>query len=396
MTNSPQDFEDAPEPSQVSLDPAVTKKLFRQWRSPRFGSANPERMNNPVWEWALRSGMTAYGLSQWMGGPSALKAGPGWCFQRNGPSSTTLADGRIVLIGGEHEDSYDPDFYIYNDVVVRHPDDRLDIFGYPKEVFPPTDFHSATLVGGKIVVMGGLGHPEEREAGITPVFVLDLNTLAISTVATSGSPPGWIHAHAASLSDDGHFILLQGGKIDGGSASQSLVRNIDDWRLDLASWRWERLTNRQWQQWEVRRQDGEFVHLMQIQQAVLARDPALGKLMEESQRQLREQFGLPTLEEELGREPDLGLAARLYRPSVEHEEMPQAQDEYGVRRIKVAGVVVRYEEDLGGVQVMVEGVLPQPTIDALMTDLRDKLAGFENCACVAQRLKGNAAPPAAS
>lgn len=61
-------------------------------------------------------------------------------FRRFGRSSTLLADGRLVLIGGEHEDSYDSDFCIYNDVVVRHPDGRLEVFGYPKEVFPRQTF----------------------------------------------------------------------------------------------------------------------------------------------------------------------------------------------------------------------------------------------------------------
>ena len=34
----------------VEVDPAVTPELYRQWRAPRRGGANPERMNNPVWE----------------------------------------------------------------------------------------------------------------------------------------------------------------------------------------------------------------------------------------------------------------------------------------------------------------------------------------------------------
>ena len=38
-----------------------------------------------------------------------------------GRSTVWLPDGRVVLIAGEHEDSYDPDFCIYNDVVVIQP-----------------------------------------------------------------------------------------------------------------------------------------------------------------------------------------------------------------------------------------------------------------------------------
>jgi hypothetical protein len=231
VSEPPLSSADEPGSREVPLDPAVTRKLFREWRSPRFGRFNPERMNNPVWEWIIRCQLSAYGVSQRLKGPSAFNAGPGWCFQRFGQSSTSLPDGRVVLIGGEHEDSYDPDFYIYNDTVVRHPDGRLEIFGYPKRVLPPTDSHSATLVGSRIILVGCLGYPEERKAGTTPVFSLDLNTFAITPVATSGSAPGWIHAHTAVLSDDGASILVRGGKLDRGPKDASLVENLDDSRL---------------------------------------------------------------------------------------------------------------------------------------------------------------------
>lgn len=61
-------------------------------------------------------------------------------------SSTRLRNGREIYIAGEHEDWYDPDFYIYNDVIVIHPNLEIQIYGYPRTVFRATDFHSATLV----------------------------------------------------------------------------------------------------------------------------------------------------------------------------------------------------------------------------------------------------------
>jgi hypothetical protein len=42
------------------------------------------------------------------------------------PSLTLLPDGRAIQIGGEHEDYYDPDFCIYNDVFVHEPDRSID------------------------------------------------------------------------------------------------------------------------------------------------------------------------------------------------------------------------------------------------------------------------------
>ena len=67
-------------------------------------------------------------------------AAPGWCADRFGQSLTLLPDGRAVQVGGEHEDHYDPDFCIYNDVFVHGPDGDLAIYGYPADVFPPSDF----------------------------------------------------------------------------------------------------------------------------------------------------------------------------------------------------------------------------------------------------------------
>ena len=93
---------------------------------------------------------------------------PVWCAQRFGQSITFLEDGRVVQVGGEHEDSYDPDFCIYNDVFV-HEGEAIRIHGYPEDVFPPTDFHTATLLGREIVLIGSLGYVGTRKLGVTPV-----------------------------------------------------------------------------------------------------------------------------------------------------------------------------------------------------------------------------------
>src|SRR4029434_3018579 len=100
----PEANEENREPCADSIDPAVTPELFREWRSPRVGRSNPERMNNPVWEWLIRSGLNAWKATDLLHGPSPRVAGPDWCFDRFGQSSTELLDGRIVLIAGEHED----------------------------------------------------------------------------------------------------------------------------------------------------------------------------------------------------------------------------------------------------------------------------------------------------
>lgn len=358
-----------PEVRETPLDPAVTPDLFREWRSPRFGQSNPERMNNPVWEWLVRSRLNAFMATQRLNGPSAMDAGPGWCFDRLGQSSTQLADGRTVLIAGEHEDHYDPDFYIYNDVVVLHRDGKADIFGYPREIFPPTDFHTATLVGNRIVIIGCLGYQEERKPGITPVFTLDLRTFDVSPVLTSGKPPGWLHKHEATLSEDAVSIVIQRGELDRGSEDTSLVENIDDWKLHLADWRWERLTERRWERWEVIRKDRKPNHLWDIQQAMWSRSVGWKKELREQMKQLME---------ELGTRPNLDLAAKLFRPSIPYEDIPKVEEEYNVFRIKVDGVVVRYVQDMYSVQMTVEGDLPQATVEVLASELVSNISTLES------------------
>ena len=366
------------EPGQIRLDDAVTKRLYRRWRAPRYGQANPERMNNPVWEWLVRSRATAYDLTARLSERSALKAGPGWCFSRHGQSETTLPDGRRVFIGGEHEDFYDPDFFIYNDVVVLHPDRRIDIFGYPRELFPPTDFHSATLVGDRIFIIGCAGYPEQYPPGVTPVFCLDLNSFAVSRFPASGPMPGNIQGHIAELAPDGWSITVREGRGESG-------RNINDWRLQLDTGVWVSMTDRRWQIWQVNRKDEEPIHLWQIRTQLLMKQAGQAELLDKQMRQFREQFNIPTLEEEVGGPIDAQAVAQLYQPSVKHQSIPGSG--FGMQCICIDEVVVRYKEDMEGIEVTFEGDLPQKVIDTVMKDLETKLTRVEGSPCKAKRVE---------
>lgn len=354
--------------ARLPQDPSITPDLFLQWRAPRFGRANPERMNNPVWEWLIRSKLNAYSANELHHGPDSLDAGPAWCFDRFGQTSTMLTDGWEVLIAGEHEDYYDADFYIYNDAVVRHPDGNMDIFGYPSEVFPPTDFHTANLVGNQIILVGSLGHPEQRRPETTQIMVLDITTLAISSVQVSGVPPRWIHRHEAVLEEGGGSLLIRGGKLCKAGETRSVVENIDDWRLHLFEWRWERLTKRQWQRWEFIRHDGRQNRIWEIAQARWYRDAGW---KEEAQE-------LEKLAQELGSRPNLDLAGKLFSPPIDHAACARAVEEHNIFRIKVNGVLVRYVYDTVSVQMTVEGLLPHAATEILVADLRKKLETLEN------------------
>lgn len=182
--------------------------------------------------------------------------GPIWTFERYGATRTELADGRVVCIGGEHEDYYDPDFYIYNDVVVFRPDEEIEIYGYPKDVFPPTDFHSATCVDDKIIIVGCLGNVKDRRPGSTPVYSLDTRSYRMSQLITSGTEPGWISRHYAEASADGVIRVHGGQVVEIKHGKQGIRRNNEKFSLDTTTSTWAQVTNRNWPQWSIGQGDG--------------------------------------------------------------------------------------------------------------------------------------------
>jgi hypothetical protein len=217
----------------------------------RYGSAHPERVENDVWEQAMRENWSGYHVRRHHGvelrgtdlrqdfSHSAYRdttPGPFWSWQRFGRTSTPLPDGRVIHIAGEHEDSYDSDFCIYNDVVVEYADGSREIFLYPKHVFPPTDFHSATLVGHEIVLIGSLGYRDMRRVGETQMLKLDTRTLRIEPVAAAGEAPGWISRHLVEKLGE-TSILVIGGMVQ---TADGYEPNMGAFDLDLGTMIWRR------------------------------------------------------------------------------------------------------------------------------------------------------------
>ena len=183
---------------------------------------------------------------------------PIWTFDRMGATRTKLPDGRLIRVGGEHEDWYDPDFHIYNDVVVLGPGDHVAIYGYPKEIFPPTDFHTATLVNGQIILIGALGYPDDRRPGHTPVYSLNTSNYRITEIQTTGESPGWVFKHQLTADKDGVITLRDGEVWEPRNGEPRFRRNFDDYSFDTRSGVWQRLTHRNWHQFRVRLEDGDW------------------------------------------------------------------------------------------------------------------------------------------
>ena len=265
----------------------VTPELFSQQRRPRFGATNPELMRMAFWEWMIRGGgdfsdirrdpkFKGFGPCHARSVFEALASreeGPVWTFDRFGATRTTLSDGRVVYIGGEHEDYYDPDFCIYNDLVVLTPSNQIEIYGYPAEIFPPTDFHTATLVQNGLFVIGSLGYKHARRPGETLVHKVDLSSYEISVMQVSGDNPGWIYKHQAAFGADGVITIRGGQVIEEHDGKQVYRRNFDEYSLDVCSGVWRRETNRKWHQFKVRQSDGKLF--------VLERHPPLEALLPE-------------------------------------------------------------------------------------------------------------------
>ena len=324
----------------------ITPQVFEQQRHPRFGTTNPERIQSAFWEWMVHTRYWPSRARRVLDFKDVPHTGPEWSFGRMGETRTELSDGRVVCIAGEHEDWYDPDFYIYNDVVVLGPKDRVEIYGYPKEVFPPTDFHTATLVGDRIIVIGSLGYSAHRQPGFTPVYSLDTTTFAIEPVATNGPMPGWIFEHEAELDTDGRGIVVKGGQtMIEQEGSQIFRTNLEEFRLDLADLRWQQLTDRsQWRQFLIERVDGHYWFQAYDDQ--------------------QQQFALPQ--------------------SVPYETLPEL--DFQTRQISIEGVVVQISQDLTELRVIFRGALPPAVVTAFVAELLNTIEAATKAPCSVRSL----------
>jgi hypothetical protein len=256
---------------KVDEPPESSLEDFERYSSRAFGRNNPALVHNPFWTAMVRCGGSA-SLAEmkytdearalrkskssappqkpkktWNDPrpkpgtePASGRGYPIWCYQRFGKSITRLPDGRFIEIAGEHEDFYDPNFCIYNDIIVHDGRGQCEIYAYPREIFPPTDFHTATLVGDFIYIIGNLGYRQERRPGFTPVYRLNIHSFKIEPVETKDDMPGWVNGHEArhdgqsriSISG-GRYAVWDQGKLD-------LVDNPNVFELDLRTLRWTR------------------------------------------------------------------------------------------------------------------------------------------------------------
>lgn len=223
----------------IDADEEQMAAAFAKHQTHHFGATNAEEVAvDPFRLWMIKTGGNAYAArsrfdcSYSTDGPRA----PIWCFERFGRTATPISGQRWLVIGGEHEDSYDPDFCIYNDVVLFDSRGSVRMFEYPRDIFPPTDFHTATALDGKLYLIGNLGYNDDRRPGCTQVLRLDLTTFEVENLETSGNGPGWLHSHTARVCSDGMSIQVQGGKVF--NAEKKIVANEATHQLDTKTLEW--------------------------------------------------------------------------------------------------------------------------------------------------------------
>jgi hypothetical protein len=214
-------------PDEWDLDPIH----YQTDKHPRFGKYNPEQIDAPFWremvKFRARDSVARDRDTEYQE--------PVWGFDRSGRSTNLLPDGRVIEIGGYQENfNYDSDFWIYNDVVVYDGQGDFQIYSYPRDVFFPIDYHTATRVNGWIYIIGNLGYLSDRIVGKTPVYRLNCTTFEIEPVITTGECPGWISNHTAVVQD--RQIYINGGQIE--LNNQILIYNQTEYILDLNECCW--------------------------------------------------------------------------------------------------------------------------------------------------------------
>lgn len=319
---------------------AIGREEYERLHMRRFGVSNPERVENPVWEHMVRTGADPYWAREAYGVDSFDAEAPGWTYRRFGMPVVTMPDGRRIAIGGEHEDYYDPEFCIYNDVIVRYADD-IEIYAYPREVFPPTDFHTATLVGGTLWIVGSLGYPEDRVYTTTPVLSLDAETYEVRSVEIGGAQIGQIYNHRARLLEDGVTIEIRGGR-----------------RITKSRWGKERLKpnysvcrfNTQTLEWSVAGDTSSW-------RRFVVRESLEPPYIEESEAWI---YGQALL--------DIGFPLEM-SPAPAIEGFPEAHEP--CHTLYVDGVPVCVTVGIDGLRIDVEGALARRRVDAVLHAIRE-------------------------
>ena len=208
--------------------------------SRKFINSNPELYNNPFYSYQINNKTSPYTFRMKHSLEfQPYEDSPYFTFQRFGMTETKIKSKDFTIyIGGEYDDSYDPDFLIYNDVICKYDDGTIKHYGYPESVFPCTDFHTATYypAHNAIYIIGRIGYDtlKKGEFKATEVFALNLDTFAIWKVDVKGISAGWIYHHKAQKIGDKIKISYNASNSFEGPLNETIWFNpiIETWECE--------------------------------------------------------------------------------------------------------------------------------------------------------------------
>jgi hypothetical protein len=226
---------------EISTEIHISEPDYKRDQTPVYGTQNPELANKPFWCAMAKCRTDAFYAEKLLrerhGYTLQSPNDPVWGNDRAGQTLNVLPGGSFVEIGGLSDplDPYDRDHHCYNDVIVHNGKGHCDIYIYPKDVFPQTYYHSATLVGSQIYIIGnawGKNEPK-KYVGYTLVYVLNLDNFQINKVETSGNMPGWIFKHKAAFDGSNTIILSQGTIFTGVTDTGVTYKNTNRTKKDF-------------------------------------------------------------------------------------------------------------------------------------------------------------------
>lgn len=198
----------------------------------RFGTSNPERMDNPSWLHLTRHPER---------GPEVLrtkshiyhndngKYGALWTFCRKGMSKTETHLGTVYIGGDQDETSLD-DVQQYNDIILTGQSGRTLIFGYPLDVFPTIHNHSVVYCEdeNKLFIVGGMNKENRLH-----IYQLDLDTFQITKLADPKKKVKTLLN--PQLTIDGDKLRISGGTTVSGS-----INKKKKYVFDIINSRWSK------------------------------------------------------------------------------------------------------------------------------------------------------------
>jgi len=148
--------------------------------------------------------------------------------------------------------------------------------------------------------------------------------------------------------------------------------NLEDWKLNLVDWRWERLTSRNWTQFGIRRKDRKLIPLWDIRHASWSLESNMEDFYKEAMKRL---------EEFIGFRPNVTLVKDLYNFADEPNDLHKDEKHYNAFWIYLDGVRIRFTEEMHTLQVVIEGSLTPDKVSLIQEQLINRLSALVNSPC---------------